>query len=192
MVETTPGVNPLGASADEWDELTTALNRLGVLHVAPGEPRPHDVPLSATELFARLWRSTEPRLHQAAVVLLLTHPNLAANARAAIAHLDSVTRERAKRRYLAAAALQRMAKTRIAMRLGAQPLILEAYLDDLNLPPLDDEYGRETLLALAQQEHDRYGYDAWGTYRTLLDLFLNEIRRRDWGVVCERAPTETA
>jgi hypothetical protein len=192
MVETTPSVDPLGPSADEWDELTTALNRWGVLHVAPGAPWQNGVPRSATGLFARLWRSRDPRLQQASVVLLLTHPDLAADARAAIAHLEGVTRERAKRRYLAAAALQRMAKTRIAMRLGPRPLIPEAYLDDFGLPPLDKEFGRETLLALAKQEQGRSGYDAWGTYRTLLDHFLNEIQRRNWGVVCESVPTRNA
>ncbi len=191
MVETTPGVDPHAASADEWDELATALNPWGVLYVAPGAPWPHGPLCPASDLFARFWRSTDPRLQQAAVVLLLTHPELAADARSAIAALSGVTRERGKRRYVAAAALQRMAKTRIAMSLGRKPLIPEAYLDDFNLPPLDGEFGRVTLLALAEQEHDRFGYDAWGTYRTLLDHFLNEIQLRNWGLVCESAPTES-
>jgi hypothetical protein len=192
MAETTPGIDPLDAFADDWDELTTALNRWGVLHVAPGALQSHGLPPSASELFARLWQATDPRLQQAGVVLLLTHPGLASDARSAIDELDGVTRERAKRRYVAAAALQRMAKTRIAMRLGLKALIPEAYLDDFDLPPLDGEFGRETLLALAEQEQGRFGYDAWGTYRALLDHFLNEIQRRDWGVVCESAPTGSA
>jgi len=57
------------------------------------------------------------------------------------------------------------------------------------LPSLEEEFGRVTLLALAAQEQERYGYDAWGTYRNLLDLFLAEIRRRDWGVTCDSGPT---
>jgi hypothetical protein len=192
MIETTPGVEFFGVSADDWDELTTALNRWGVLHVAPGVPSDVGVPSSATELFGRLWRSNVPRLQQAGVVLLLTHPELAEEARAAIRDLDGVSQERAKWRYVAAAALQRMAKTRIAQRLGPRPLVSEAYLDEFGLPPLEKEFGRETLLALAKQEQDRFGYDAWGTYRTLLDHFLGDIRRRDWGVVCESSPTGTA
>jgi hypothetical protein len=189
---TSPRAETWDVPAGEWDELTTALNRWGVLHVAPVEPRRDGVPETATALFARLATSAEPRLHQAIVVLLLTHPDLAADARAAIERLVGVEQDRAKRRYMAAAALQRMARTRIALRLGQQPLIPVAYLDDLDLPPLEEEFGRVTLLALAAQESDRYGYDAWGTYRTLLDLFLSEFRRRDWGVVCESAPTATA
>ena len=85
------------------------------------------------------------------------------------------------RRYIAAAALQRMARTRIQTTLGASPLIPPAYVDELGLPPLDEEFGRAALLELADQEQARYGYDAWGTYRGLLDLFLADIRRREWG-----------
>jgi hypothetical protein len=176
---------------DDWDELTTALNAWGVLHVAPGRPTRNGVPRTASELFARMVGAREPRLQQAVVVLLLTHPDLAPDARSAIDRLAGGVQERAKRRYAAAAALQRMARTRIALRLGPQPLIPPAYLDDLRLPPLDEEYGRVTLLALAEQEHEAYGYDAWGTYWTLLDLFLNEIRRKGWGAPCDSAPTGT-
>ena len=96
------------------------------------------------------------------------------------------------RRYVAAAAMQRMARTRIAMTLGPRPLIPAAYLEDLGLPPLDEEFGRATLVQLAAEEQARYGYDAWGTYRVLLDLFLNEIRRRGWGVVCDNRRTRPA
>jgi hypothetical protein len=191
-MESTSDSEPLGAFADEWDELTTELNRWGVLHVAPGMPHASQVSLSATSLFGRLWKSMDPRLQQAGVVLLLTHPELASEARAAIRDLEGVPQERAKWRYVAAAALQRMAKTRIALRLGSRPLLSEAYLDELGLPSLDKEFGRETLLALAHLEQDRFGYDAWGTYRALLDHFLSDIRRQDWGLVCEDSPTGTA
>jgi hypothetical protein len=180
------------APGDEWDELTTALNCWGVLHVAPGESSRTGVPRTAVELFARLALSSEPRLQQAAVVLLLTRPEFATDARSAIDQLAGSVQERAKRRYVAAAALQRMAQTRIALRLGRQPLIPPAYLGDLNLPPLDEEFGRVTLLMLAAQESESYGYDAWGTYWTLLDLFLGEIRREGWGVPCDSAPTANA
>ncbi len=133
-------------------------------------------------------------MQQAIVVVLLTHPRLAADAQAAIDRLDGVTRDRAMRRYVAASALQRMARSRIALSLGPQPLVPAAYLPDLGLPPLDAEFGRVTLLALAVQEQDRYGYDAWGTYMTLLDHFLNEIVRRGWGTVapCASGSTERA
>jgi hypothetical protein len=174
---------------DDWDELTTALNCLGVLHVAPGEASRGGVPGTAVDLFARLARSSEPRLQQAILLLLLTRPDLAAECRSAIDELNGVVQERAKRRYVAAAALQRMARTRIALRLGQQPLIPPAYLDDLDLPPLDEEFGQVTLWELAAHESETYGYDAWGTYWTLLDLFLSEMRRKDWGVACDSAPT---
>ncbi len=182
----------VGDADNEWDILATALNRWGVVHVAPGHPVRVGLPATASELFERLARAVAPRLQQAIVVMLLTHPHLAADAQAAIERLDGVLRDRAMRRYVAAVALQRMAKSRIGLSLGSQPLVPVAYLPALNLPPLDAEFGRVTLLALAAQEQERYGYDAWGTYRTLLDHFLNDILRRGWGAVepCVNAPTK--
>ena len=183
------GTTANDAAATEWDTLATTLNQWGVLHVAPAHARVTGMPRSPRDLFTRLALATEPRLRQAAVALLLTHPHLAADARAAITDLPGDRREQAMRRYVAAAALQRMARTRIEERLGPLPLIPPAYLETLGLPSLDAEFGRATLFALAQDEQARHGYDAWGTYLTLLDLFLAEIRRRDWGVMCDSEPT---
>jgi hypothetical protein len=182
---------PDAIADDEWDELTAALNQWGIIHVAPGRPHPHGASMSARDLIARLAQSTDPRLRQAIVPLLLTHPQLAGDARAAIEELSGTARDLAMRRYVAAAAMQRMARTRIEMRLGAQPAIPPAYLAELDLPSLDEAFGRETLLALAERERKRYGYDAWGTYRTLLDLFPAEMRRKGWGA-CANAPTANA
>jgi hypothetical protein len=91
------------------------------------------------------------------------------------------------RRYVAAAAMQRMARTCIEMQLGPQPDVPARYLDELGLPSLTNEYGRASLLELSQQEEALYGYDAWGTYRSLLDLFLAESRRSGWGQTAPRA-----
>lgn len=180
------------SDAEEWDRLATALNRWGIIHLAPERPVRRGAPHTAVELFERLALAAEPRLQQAAILLLLTHPELAPEAQSAIGRLAGVARDRAMRRYVASAAMQRMARTRIEMRLGPRPLIPTGYLDELGLPSLDLECGQETLIELACQEEARYGYNAWGTYRALLDLFLAEIRRREWGVPCDSAPTEPA
>jgi hypothetical protein len=188
-----PSANAASRATDaEWDVLVTSLNRLGVLHLAPERPRRRGGPRTAVELFERLFKSPEPRLHQATMLLLLTHPSLAASARAAIDRLEGGERDRAMRRYLAAAALQRMARTRLELRLGPRGLIPPAYLDELGSPPLDEEFGRAALLELAADEQARYRYDAWTTYRSLLDLFLAEIRRREWGRVCADELTRPA
>ena len=66
------------------------------------------------------------------------------------------------RRYVAAAR-HLMARMRIAQSLGPRPLVPPAYLAELGLPPLDAEFGRVTMLALAaeeEEEEDRYGNDA--------------------------------
>ena len=168
---------------DEWDRLASALNDYGVIHIAPRRRRSAGGSHSASELFERLLTSREPRLHQSAIVLLLTHPSLADRAMAAIQKLTGSSRDRAMRRYVAAAALQRLARTRIALQLGPQPELPAAFLEDLGLPCLDREYGRDALFELARQEEALYGYDAWGTYLSLLGLFLAESRRAGWGRV---------
>lgn len=177
---------------DEWDQLATALNRLGVLHVAPQRRRRSGVPRTATELFDRLQRSADPRLRQAAVVLLLTRPALAADALDAIEGLTGSVRDRAQRMYVAATAMQRMARTRIRQQLGDQPDLPPRFLDNLGLPPLNVDHGRETLIELARQEREQHGYDAWGSYRALLDLFLAESRRTGWRSPCASVPTVPA
>jgi hypothetical protein len=101
--------------------------------------------------------------------------------------LTGATRDRGMRRYVAAAALQRMARTRIAMQLGPQPDLPACFVEDLGLPPLSEGYGRAALLSLAQEEEALYGYDAWGTYCSLLDLFLAESRRAGWGHTMARS-----
>lgn len=168
-------------SVDDWDTLTTALNGWGILHVMPSTAIASLTPIPPAELFERLTRSPEPRLQQAVIPLLLTHPRLATDAESAVHRLSDPLRDRAMRRFVAAAAMQRMAQTRIQLQLGPQPLLPPTFVDTLALPSLDDDFGRAALLALSRQEQERYGYDAWGTYRTLLDLFLAESRRRDWG-----------
>lgn len=110
---------------------------------------------------ADLARSTTATGGRAAV----DHPSgLATEAQAAIDDLPTSQRDLAMRRYVAAAALQRMAQTRIELAIGKKPLVPPAYLEELALPALECEFGRATLLELANDEERRYGYDARGTY----------------------------
>lgn len=159
--------------------LASALNRRGILHIAPRRRRKKV--LADMELFRRLANASDPRLREAAVPLLLTYPQLAPVARAAIAGLGGVTRDRAMYHYVAAAGLQRMWRTRLQWELGPQPLIPQAYLDELELPSLEEDYGRATLLALAQREEEQFGHNAWAGYTSLMDLILAEIRCAGWG-----------
>src|SRR5688500_1600621 len=106
-----PAIGAAEQASEEWDVLAAALNRWGVNHVAPASPGPHESIPGPAELFERLWRTDDARLHQATVFLLLTHPRLAADARRVIERLEGRQRDRAMRRYVAAASLQRMART---------------------------------------------------------------------------------
>ena len=169
------------SDADQWDTLTSALNELGIVHVAPVRRRRLPSSLTVRTLFGQLFQACDSRIQQASIFLLLTYPDLASDAQLAIDELTGVTRDRAIRRYVAAASMQRMAKTRIAMQLGSRPDIPPAFHAELLLPPLDLEYGKAALIELARQEEARYGYDAWGTYSSLLELFLAESRSASWG-----------
>lgn len=167
---------------DEWDVLVGALERRGIRHLAPGRPvSAQETPRDAEALFLRLGQSQEVRLNEAIIPLLLTHPHLAEAAHRAFARLSGAARDKALRRYVAAAALQRMWKTRLSLALGPRPLLPPAYLEELGLPPLEQDDGRATLWELARQEERRYGYDAWAGYTSLADLVLAEMARRGWG-----------
>ena len=167
------------AEAEEWDTLASALNDWGILHVAPLRRRRERI--APEDLFWRLAEATDVRLREAAVLVLLTYPGQAPDAQAAMARLGGLARERAVFRYVAAAALQRMWRTRLQTDLGPHPLIPPAYLDELGLPPLEEDFGRPTLLALARIEEARFGHNAWAGYTSLMDLFLAEIRLTGWG-----------
>jgi hypothetical protein len=164
---------------DEWDVLASALNARGIRHIAPRRRRKRR--FSDVELFRRLAQSSHARLREAAILWLLTDPSLAPAAQEAIAGLHGEVRGRAMLRYVAAAALQRMWRTRLQWDLGPQPLIPPAYLQELSLPSLNEDHGRAALLQLAQQEEEAFGHDAWAGYTSLMDLFLAEIALADWG-----------
>lgn len=172
----------MSRSDAEWDELTAALNAYGVRHVLPGRhPRRGAALPAGVELFRRLAQSEDVRLQESIVVLLLTHPDLAGEARGAIEALTGAQRDRAARRYVAAAALQRMWRTRIELALGSQPLVEAAYLDELGLPDIDEEFGQAALWELSAQEERLYGYNAWAGYTSLMDMFLGQMRLSGWG-----------
>lgn len=164
----------------EWDELAAGLNRYGVLHVRPAAAPPTQPPIGY-ELIRRLQLADAVRLREALIPLLLTHPELDGDAQRTIAELPDPAARRARLRYAAAGALQRMWRTRLEEALGPHRLIAPAYLDELGLPPLDDDLGRATLLALSNLEEAEYGHDAWAGYTSLMDLLLGELRNPAWG-----------
>ncbi len=165
---------------EEWDRLASALNAYGVFHVVPTDDRrPTVIPL--VDLYRQLFSAADPRLQEASVVLLLTHAGTAADARAAIGSLAGSTRDRAMRRYVAAASLQRMWRSRLELALGRQPAIEPAYLDCLGLPSLAIGFGETTLRCLAAQEEAIYGYNAWAGYASLMEMFLGHCGLTGWG-----------
>lgn len=180
------GAAPIQPEDQEWDRLATFLNRRGIQHLAPRRRSAAATPTD-DRLYELLLASRNVRLQEAAVLLLLTYPATAVAFRAAVGRLDGVQQDRARRRYVAAAALQRMWRTRLATDLGPQPLIPPAYIEELRLPPLEQDFGRTTLLGLAEREEAEYGYDAWAGYGSLMDLFLGEVGFQRWGAAYPKA-----
>jgi hypothetical protein len=173
------GIGRVGADRD-WDELAAGLNGYGVLHVRPAA-RPPGQPPRGRELFRRLQVADAVRLREALIPLLLTHPELDGEAQRAIDDLPEPAARRARLRYVAAVALQRMWRSRLVEALGEHRLIEPAYLVGLGLPPLERDFGRATLLALSKIEEAEYGHDAWAGYTSLMDLLLGEIGSPAWG-----------
>lgn len=170
----------LAAELDEWDTLAAALNRYGIRHLAPHVRTRKPLP-EGEELIRQLFSAGPVRLQEATIPLLITHPDLDVVAQRAIGSLNGKTRQRAMYRYVAASALQRMWITRLRGELGPCRLIAPAYLDELNLPSLDLDFGRAALVALSNREEAEYGYDAWAGYSSLMDLFLAEVVDPAWG-----------
>jgi hypothetical protein len=156
-----------------WDELTSALNARGVRHVAP--TRAVGSSIDDVGLFVSLWSSSDARLRESAVALLLVRPELADAAVRAIALLPEPRRERAMMAYVAASALQRMWRTRLGLALGAQPTIPARFLGRWSLPPLEEHHGELTLVAVAELEEATHGYAALTGYHALMDGLLGEL-----------------
>ena len=160
------------ATAYEWDRLATALNGYGIDYLAPHK-RVRRRPSSGVELFELLARAKSVRLQEGFTTLLLLHPEMADAAQQAIDCLEGDIRTRATRRYVAAAALQRMWWTRLRTELGTVLKIPEAYLAELELSDIDRDFGETALLEMSNREEEIYGYDAWNGYNSLMELFLS-------------------
>src|SRR5919204_1081860 len=91
----------------DWDELAAGLNGYGVLHLSPVATS-RGQPPRGRELIRRLQAAEAVRLREALIPLLLTHPELDREAQRAIADLPGSFARRARLRYVAACALQRM------------------------------------------------------------------------------------
>src|SRR5437660_1694752 len=96
------------AGAAEWQRLVESLRTHGVRHLSLPASSTDAPPLPLAELVDDLLRTPDPRLRQAVVPLLLTHPEYARLVQERIEHLPPELADRARRLYLVSAALQRM------------------------------------------------------------------------------------
>jgi hypothetical protein len=147
--------------ADEWDTLVHALREWGVRyftggHIAPGtagDPSLRDPVL----LMCRLAASPDPRLRESLAALFLVHPELASHAREAATRLGPPHRERLIEAYVAAVYLQRLWRTRLRRHLGQQPELPPYWIEELDLPSADDDFGRIGLAHLGERSRRTTG-----------------------------------
>ncbi len=164
-----------------WQRIVESLRAHGVRHLSLLEAPSDAPPLPLPELVDEVLRASDPRLRQSLVPLLLTHPDYGPLVRERIDRLPADLADRAKRLYVVAAAAQRMWRSRLEWILGRQPLLAPAYEEDLQVPDLDQAYGRAAFLAVADDEEARYGYNARAGYEALIDQVLAEMDVGNWG-----------
>ena len=183
MAEGLADASPGGAllADPDWDVLAASLNSYGINHLAPSGQPDRSLVTDPEKLFRALVTARAVRLQEAAIVLLITHPSLAAAALTAIDSISGSARVQAVRRYVVACCLQRMWRSRLQLTLGPQRLIPPAFLDELHLPPLELDDGRATLRALAEREEEAHGHNAWDGYASLMNLVLAQVELPGWG-----------
>jgi hypothetical protein len=114
-------------------------------------------------------------LHEAAIALLLVRPDLASAAANAFHDLDGAPLRRAQYAYAAAGALQRKWRLRLRIALGPQPALPTAPIAHLGLPDVEGEFGEPALREISRREEEEFGYDAWATYETAMDVLLSTL-----------------
>lgn len=167
------------------DHLVAALHARDVCYLAP-TPTGDEPELSDEQLMTGLAASKDGRARFALAGLMLRHPELAeAVARlASDPALSDPVRAELRKQYAAAAYLQRMWRTRLALCLGVKDtLIPERFTRELNLPPADDMFGERGLRELC----DRSPFNDWSSYEQVVDLLCDQPCAKARPVTAEAA-----
>lgn len=170
----------MSSTPDEYEALVAALRDWGIHYLAPSDAQPGPTALSARELISRLAGHPRPRLRLALIPLLLLHPELATEVRTL--SLPPSGETTLKKMYTAAACLQRMWSIRLSFYLGDQELLPDLFSAELGLPPVDQDYGKPSLHALAEGET----FSQRSSYDGVMEQLFAQLKMQ---VQDERAPT---
>jgi hypothetical protein len=131
------------------DALVAALRTRGIGFFAPSDAYEGPNRLSSRQLIAGLAGSPDARLRDGLAALVVRHPELAPEASITLGMLDAAAAEVLRVQYTAAACLQRMWRTTLALYLPVMPKLPDLFGAELVLPPLDEQYGEWALRELA-------------------------------------------
>lgn len=159
------------------DVFVAALRAHGVGFFAPSDAHERSSRLTARQLIAGLAGSPDARLRDGLAALFVRHPELAPEASIAVATLDAATAEVLRGQYTAAACLQRLWQTTLALYLPAMPMLPDLFGAELALPPLDDHYGEQALRELAA----RARYNQLAAWHAVIEQLLAQLAQESRG-----------
>jgi hypothetical protein len=153
------------------DRLVAALRRLGVGFYAPSDAEEGPRALTASELISGLAASPEARLRDALVALLMRHPEFAPDIAVTSGKLRGPAAEALREQYTAAACLQRLWRTTLALYLPDTAPLPDLFGPQLDLPPLDDFHGELALRELAA----RSDFNQLAAWHAVADQLLAQL-----------------
>ena len=135
------------------DSLVAALRKHGVDWLAPSDAANCEV--APEILVASLAAHDDPRLRSALTGLFILHPEFSAVVNNAVNALDAAARDELTARYMAAAYLQRLWRTRLGLYLGDYNELPDLFSVSLSLPTANEGYGKIGLHVLAEWHKKR-------------------------------------
>lgn len=160
-----------------------ALRERGVDWLAPSDAQ--GSPLPDDSLIASIAACDDARLRAALTGLFLLHPSLADVVPEALAWLKEARLAYAEvelmARYMAAAYLQRLWRTRLQRYLAGMPDLPDLFSSRLELPAAQEGFGKPGLFALAQW-HAQSGtvtYNRLAEYNSVLEHLIASLKLRN-------------
>lgn len=157
------------------DALIAALDALDVPFLRGDAQDKTERAMTAEALFVGLAESREARVRSAIIPLLLRHPELAAEARAAAAHLKGEPQETLELFYTAATLLQRKFATRLKRLFGAQPRLPDYFSRDLGIVLSEDVETALTQVADENRIRRRLDLNWVATYERAAETWLKHV-----------------
>jgi hypothetical protein len=155
------------------DTIVDALMARGITYLDGGSGLP--IRISDADLIAALAQSEDPRLQLALIPLLLAHPSIAALVPKVVVQTDARHARLLRQLYTAAACLQRYWYERLRELRSDMSLLPDYFGAELNLPSLDQLFGRLALGAVAEQLSSQAdGSNWWAAINKTIEDFIRQ------------------